>query len=348
MKKEATLLLFLILFLFAAPALQAQNGAVKQTQITNFQLQSSAVIDASGETLSTASYQSNVYWFPVKVPSTVLTGLVANNVYPDPYQGMNNMYIPDASDSFNKEYNLEQYSFLPNNPNPWKKPYWYRTSFNVPSNDNGRHFQLIFKGINYRAAVWVNGKQVADSTDMVGMFAEYSLDVSKEIKAGAENYLAVKIYPLDFPGTPAPEQLKAMGPFFANGGPTGDIGKNVTMLCSVGWDWMPPTRDRNIGIWQPVYLRTSGTVTISRPHLVTTLPALPDTTVADISLKLSLANHGNANKNGKLNVTITPANFTGSAIEFSKDVTLSANSSTKVELNPENEKSLHILSLIHI
>ena len=342
MKREATQFLFLILFLFAAPALQAQNGAVKQKQITNFQLQSSAVINASGETLSTSSYQENVYWFPVKVPSTVLTGLVANNVYPDPYQGMNNMYIPDASDSFNKEYNLEQYSFLPNNPNPWKKPYWYRTSFNVPSNDNGRHFQLIFKGINYRAAVWVNGKQVADSTDMVGMFAEYSLDVSKEIKVGAENYLAVKIYPLDFPGTPAPEQLKAMGPFFANGGPTGDIGKNVTMLCSVGWDWMPPTRDRNMGIWQPVYLRTSGTVTISRPHLVTTLPALPDTTVADISLKLSLANHGNANKNGKLNVTITPESFSGSSIEFSKEIALNANSSTKVELNPENEKSLHI------
>ncbi|GET27064.1 sugar-binding domain-containing protein [Prolixibacter sp. NT017] len=342
MKREAIQFLFLILFLFAAPAVQAQNGAVKQKQITNFQLQSSAVIDASGETLSTPSYQANVYWFPVKVPSTVLTGLVANNVYPDPYQGMNNMRIPDASDSFNKEYNLEQYSFLPNDPNPWKKPYWYRTSFKVPASDNGRHFQLIFKGINYRAAVWVNGQQIADSTDMAGMFAEYSLDVSKEIKAGDKNYLAVKIYPLDFPGEPAPEQLKAMGPFFANGGPTGDIGKNVTMLCSVGWDWMPPTRDRNMGIWQPVYLRTTGAVTISRPHLVTTLPALPDTTVADISLKLNLANHGNSGANGKLNVTITPENFSGSSIEFSKDVTLSGNSSTKVYLNAENETSLHI------
>ncbi len=52
------------------------------------------------------------------VPSTVLTGLVANRVYPDPYSGMNNMLIPDASDAFNKQYNLEQYSHLPNDPNP--------------------------------------------------------------------------------------------------------------------------------------------------------------------------------------------------------------------------------------
>ena len=54
---------------------------------------------------------------------------------------------------------LEQYSYLPNEPNPWKKPYWYRTTFMVPAIDKGKHFQLIFKGINYRAEVWVNGKR---------------------------------------------------------------------------------------------------------------------------------------------------------------------------------------------
>ena len=161
------------------------------------------------------------------------------------------MLIPDASDEFNKKYDLEKFSHLPNDPNPWKKPYWYRTVFNVPAADNGRHFQIIFKGINYRAAVWVNGTQIADSTQMSGMFAEYSLDVSRLVVAGQENVMAVKIYPLDYPGLPAEEQLKALGDFFANGGPTGDIGKNVTMLCSVGWDWMPPVRDRNIGIWAP-------------------------------------------------------------------------------------------------
>ena len=59
-----------------------------------------------------------------------------------------------------------------------KKPYWYRTSFKVPASDLGRHFQLIFKGINYRAAVWLNGKSIADSTQMVGMFAEYSFLMS--------------------------------------------------------------------------------------------------------------------------------------------------------------------------
>ena len=213
----------------------AQNKSIKQEKLVKFELQSSELIDDSGDQLSSADYHSNVYWFPVNVPSTVLTGLVANRVYPDPYSGMNNMLIPDASDEFNKQYNLEQYSHIPNVGNPWKKPYWYRTTFKVPATDQGRHFQLIFKGINYRAAVWVNGKQIADSTQMAGMFAEYSFDISKLVQAGKENGLAVKIYPLDVPGLPDTEQLKAMGDFFLNGGPTGDIGKNVTMLCSVGW-----------------------------------------------------------------------------------------------------------------
>lgn len=323
-------------------SLNAQSPGVKQVKLSSFQLQSSAVISAKGSELSSASYHSPVYWFPVKVPSTVLTGLVANHIYPDPYKGMNNMYIPDASDEFNKQYNLEQYSYLAGEPNPWKKPYWYRTTFTVPAGDKGKTFQLIFKGINYRAAVWVNGKQVADSTQMAGMFAEYSLDVTKQVKAGQTNALAVKIYPLDYPGLPDKEQLDAMGPFYLNGGPTGDIGKNVTMLCSVGWDWIPPVRDRNMGIWQPVYLRTTGGVTIAHPKLVTDLPKLPDTSVAKLSLKLTLDNHAASSSKGKLMVTIKPENFAGKSVQFTQAVSVSGSSSADVSLNADKISQLLI------
>jgi hypothetical protein len=335
--------LFVILVV-SSVSCSSQTGSVKLVKLTGFELQSSVLIPSSGEEISTIEYKSKVYWFPVTVPSTVLTGLVANKVYPDPYSGLNNMLIPDASDEFNKEYNLEQFSHLPNHPNPWNKPYWYRTVFKVPTADNGRHFQLIFKGINYRAAVWINGQQIADSAQMAGMFAEYSLDVSKNIKAGGENVLAVKIFPLDYPGLPSTEQLKALGDFYANGGPTGDIGKNVTMLCSVGWDWMPPVRDRNMGIWLPVYLRTSGGITIADPKLVTLLPNLPDTTVAKLSLNLKLLNHNQADENGKLTVTFTPENFEGKPLQFSKSVSISKNAPAIIDLNGENTKELNIVN----
>ena len=333
--------LFILCLCFSVQA-SAQAGSVKQVKLINFDLQSSALVSSSGEEISTSDYQSKVYWFPVKVPSTVLTGLVENKVYPDPYSGLNNMLIPDASDDFNKKYNLEQFSHLPNDPNPWKKPYWYRTTFEVPVSDMGRHFQLIFKGINYRAAVWVNGQQVADSTQMAGMFAQYSLDISKHIKAGTSNVLAVKIYPLDYPGLPSTEQLEALGDFYPNGGPTGDIGKNVTMLCSVGWDWIPPVRDRNIGIWLPVYLRTSGGVTIADPKLVTSLPNLPDTTMARLSLNVKLFNHYEVDEKGKLSVTVSPENFIGKALQFSKNVAIKKNSSLVVDLNGDNTKELNL------
>ncbi|NSW95687.1 MAG: beta galactosidase jelly roll domain-containing protein, partial [Bacteroidales bacterium] len=341
MKNNCLIVIALLTGLFVSE-LSGQNGAVKQVKLTDFVLQSSSVIKEAGEEISTPDYKSNVYWFPVKVPSTVLTGLVANGIYPDPYAGLNNMLIPDASDEFNKKYNLERFSYLPNDPNPWKKPYWYRTTFMVPASDKGRCFQLIFKGINYRAGVWLNGVQIADSTVMAGMFAQYSLDVSNYINPGIENYLAVKIYPLDYPGLPSTEQLEALGDFYPNGGPTGDIGKNVTMLCSVGWDWVPPVRDRNIGIWLPVYLRTSGKVTIGNVKVVTSFPNEPDTTRAKISLSLSLINHSDANDIGRLVVKISPENFKGKSVQFTKNVAAGKSKPNTIEFNAENTKELNI------
>ncbi|MGE4586847.1 MAG: sugar-binding domain-containing protein [Mangrovibacterium sp.] len=319
-----------------------QELQVRQQELTQFELQYSGLIRGTGEELSDPDYRPAIHWFPVRVPSTVLTGLVANRVYPDPYTGMNNMLIPDASDRFNRKYGLERYSHLPGTDNPWKKPYWYRTVFDVPATEAGSHVQLIFKGINYRAAVWLNGKQLTDSSDMAGMFAQYSLDVSKCIRAGGKNALAVKIYPLDESGYPAPEQLKALGDFYANGGPTGDIGKNVTMLCSAGWDWMPPVRDRNMGIWQPIFLRCTGQLTLSYPHLISHLPLLPDTALSELSISVGLTNHQSFPVRGKLLVDIRPENFVGEPLRFAKEIELAAASTTELCMNPKNSAGLSI------
>lgn len=311
-------------------------------RLKKFKLQSSTIIKQDGATLSTAKYRADHYWFPVTVPSTVLSGLVANDVYPSPYIGLNNMRIPDASDSTNEAYNLGQYSYLPNQKNPWKDPYWYRTHFKLPKNDSGKHIFLHFKGINYRAAVWLNGHPLADSTEMVGMFRQYRFDITDYVHRDSKNYLAVKIYPLDEPGLPAPPQLKALGPFYANGGPTGDIGKNMTMLCAIGWDWMPAVRDREMGLWQPVSISTSGPVTIDEPHIVTTLPDLPDTSRAGLNISMKLANHSSLSQDGKLNLKITPGNFDGQPIRLSFPQKIEANRTKEVTLNYKDISQLTI------
>ncbi len=70
------LIIFCFTGLISRENLCAQNS-VNQIQLSDFSLQSSAVIKEDGTLLSTIQYQSKDYWFPVKVPTTVLTGLVA-------------------------------------------------------------------------------------------------------------------------------------------------------------------------------------------------------------------------------------------------------------------------------
>jgi len=306
---------------------------------TDFTMQASVLVTETGDQLSNPAYQPPTHWFPVKVPTTVLSGLVANRVYPDPYQGMNNMFIPDASDEFNKKYELEKFSHIPGIGNPWKRPYWFRTKFSVPAGSD-KNYQLVFKGINYRAEVWLNGHRVADSTQMAGMFAEHELSVTKWIKPGEYNGLAIKIFPLDFPGLPSTEQLKIFDDFYPNGGPTGDIGKNVTMLCSVGWDWMPPVRDRNMGIWQPVYLRTTGALKINYPRISTQLN-LPDTSAADLTLDLSIENFSGTSATANLKVKLQPENFSGNTLSFSYPVKLNSRI-TKLKLTSQEVNALRI------
>ena len=353
MKKGFSHTVFAICFVALCwPVILTAQSPVRQVRLSRFTLQSSAVVASGGDSLSSVHYSPKNYWFPVTVPCTVLTGLVANKVYPDPYIGMNNMLIPDADDSFNKAWHLEQYSHMPGEPNPWKKPYWYRTTFSVPAADKGRHFQLIFKGINYRAEVWLNGRMLADSARMVGMFEEFDLDASAAIRTGEENALAVKIYPLDYPGLPAAPQVEALDDFGENGGPTGDIGKNVTMLSSIGWDWIPEVHDRNIGIWQPVYLRTTGQVVISKPRIVTDLPNLPDTGLAKLSIDITLTNNSASPRKGSIQVTISPENFTetgaastttaGALIQFTKPATIDASGSKDIHLSAADIAGLTI------
>jgi len=112
--------------------------------IKDFRLQSSAVVEADGQAISSATFAPRD-WYPVQVPSTVLRGLVANGVYPDPYVGMNNMRIPDANDEFNRAFDLTVFSHLPGQANPWSKPWWYRAEFQLPQLPAGTQVWLNFE-----------------------------------------------------------------------------------------------------------------------------------------------------------------------------------------------------------
>ena len=127
----------------------------------------------------------------------MLRALVKAGVYPDPHFDLNDLKIPDVSDDLSKRLDLNKYSHLKGVPNPFKDPYWFRTSFIIPQREKGKKVWLNFDGINYRADVWVNGIQIANSREMAGMFQRFRYNISDAVSQDGDNVLAVKIYQVD-------------------------------------------------------------------------------------------------------------------------------------------------------
>ena len=255
----------------------------------NWRLKSGFLIKDDAKLISSAGYDADG-WYPTSVPTTVLNALVKNGVYPDPRVGLNNFLIPDASDEYNRQNDLAKYSYLPEQRNPWKDPYWYRTEFKAPANGQSKIW-LNFNAINYRAEVWLNGIRIAGPQEMVGAFLRFRYDIMAVIKLNEINCLAVKVYGVDHPGM-ATTQLKVFQACRKSAcDKHNDIHRDVTITdFALGYDNVPEVRDRLMGIWQDVYLECTGPVVITDPFVRTKLP-LPRTDEARLTISAELTNH---------------------------------------------------------
>lgn len=226
-------------------------------------------------------------WYDATVPGTVLTSLVQQGIYPDPYFGLNNLSIPDDL---------------------CRKDWWYRCSFSLPEEAKDRKMtELLFNGINYKADIWLNGNKIGR---IEGAFTRGRFDITDCLKES--NDLYVHIIPPANPGIPHEQSPTAGGGL--NGGSLCLDGP--TFICSEGWDWMPGVRDRNIGIWQDVVLHASDGLTIGDTQVITDLP-LPDVSHADITVRTSVQN----SLDRDMNVTLTGKI---EDVVFSKDVMIRA------------------------
>lgn len=271
---------------------------------SDWKMNSTYLSPEDGETVSLTSYEPQ-NWYPANVPTTVLNVLINEKVYPHPYIGLNNFKIPDACDEYNEKFNLSKYSHFGEEKNPWEDPYWFRKEFQLPDDFKGKNIRLHFDGINYRADVWLNGHQIANQEEMVGMFIRFTYDITPFLVRDQPNVLAVKIHPVDHPGLTQPGiQFKVFGEPRGN---APDIFKDETMKMSGGWDCAPIIRDRNMGIYQDVYLTASDAVRITNPFIITDLP-LPDTTRADVNLSFELSNTSDHEVEGEVEATISLMN----------------------------------------
>lgn len=175
-------------------------------------LQAAAQVEADGAAISSADFHS-AGWIETTVPTTVLAAQMkaqaTQGTDPDPY-------FSDRLDKIDTE--------------PFKAAWWYRTTFELDAVDES--LSLAFDGINYRAAVWLNGELVAGTDAVYGSFKRFDLPIGAQARVGT-NVLAVEVHP------PQP----------------GDF-----TLGFVDWNPVPP--DRNMGLWREVWLRSPGAVSV--------------------------------------------------------------------------------------
>jgi hypothetical protein len=296
-----------------------------------WQLKSSVLVKEGGAAVSSVGYDAKD-WYAISLPCTVLGALVRHKVYPDPRFGINDMQIPDASDEFNEKHGMLKHSYLPDKRNPWKDPYWYRTEFALPEASRGRRVWLTFKGINYRADVWVNDRRVADRNQIVGAFQRYRLDITGQAKPGGKNCLAVLIHGVDHPGVPDTQfEVYGKDRQFRK-----DNLRDCSLFMSIGYDCMPTVRDRVMGLWQGVTIDWTGPVDIQNPFVVTRLP-LPGTTPARLRVSAELVNAAGSGQRGILRGTIEEV-----GVRFEKPVELAPGETKEVVFEPNECEQLVI------
>ena len=256
----------------AAPA---RCGARQDLAGGAWKLRRASLVQADGAALSGPSYDDGA-WMPATVPGTVLASFVNAGAVADPAFA-DNQFL--GSDSY------------------FRSPFWYRDTFDAHL-DSERQF-LHFDGINWKADVYLNGVSLGR---IEGAFREGEFDVTGILKEG-RNDLAVLIHENIHYGAVKEQTAYSSD---QNGGIVG--ADNPTMHATVGWDWIPTVRGRDIGIWDDVYITYKGAVSIADPFVRTVLP-LPDTTSADVYAEVTLVNHSARGVEGSLRGAFGDAGF---------------------------------------
>ena len=297
------------------------HSTVKHHGPQTWSMKLAGEVKEGGEKLSLAGYNDRS-WMPAIVPGTVLQSLVYNKVYPEPYFGVNNQLeqklIPDIT-----EIGRDGYT------------YWFRTDFAVPDSYRGKQIWLRVDGINYRAEIWVNGRLLSTVN---GMFMQDHINVTDYVQPGASNGLAVKVYPVDRPGSTQRKSWGAAGEF-RNGG-DGEIGCNTTMLMSVGWDFtfMDGIRDRNTGIWRGITLYATGQVAMRHPFVRSQL-SHPSYDQADETISVELVNPSTHNRPL---TCLVKGEIVGEGITFEKEVRLIRGEEKEITFTARDFPQLHI------
>jgi exo-1,4-beta-D-glucosaminidase len=295
------LIAFLSLVGLSAPAFAAVDSASTSVPLkSGWTVQSDCKVHGEGAKLSALDAHTEG-WYTATVPATVLAVQVAAGEFKDPFVGTNLRSIPGTSypqgDNFS---NIDMPA-----DSPYHCGWWYRKAFHVAASERGKTFWIRFGGINYRADIWLNGQKIADSTQVQGAYRTYEFDVTKALKPGHENVLAVETF------APTPTDL------------------------GINWvDWNPCPPDKDMGLWGPVTLVTSGPVVVRSPMATSHFLDASLKTV-ELTVRTEVHNTTDHSVKGRLEGT-------AAGVAISQPVTLDAGETRTVTFAPENFSQLQI------
>jgi exo-1,4-beta-D-glucosaminidase len=262
-------------------------------------LESSCKVTAKPDAISLPGFDDSK-WHRALVPGTVVGSLVADKTLPDPNYGKNLDSFPGAfTNNKIQAANLDMPA-----GSPFRCSYWFRTEFAVPEAYDNRAVWLHFLGINYRANIWLNGKQLAERGEIAGAYRTFEFLVEGLLNKSGKNALAVEVFP--------PE-------------------KNDLGLTWVDWNPTPP--DKDTGIWREVFLTSSGDVTLRDPFANSKLDSAYRS--AKLTLSTELRNTTNHPVQAVFHVDLDD-------IHLSQPVALAAKETKIVRFAPEEYPQLKL------
>ncbi len=288
----------------AQPSLQTASALTFPLR-EGWTVQSSAKVTATGEAISGTSFKATYNtndWIQADVPTTVVAAQVKSGLLPDPFYGMNLRQYPGLS--YPVGFNFSNIPMPPDSP--YAVSWWYRKEFTLPNEYTGKTVWLNFRGINYRANIFLNGKQIANSNEVAGAWRTYEFNVTSAVKQGA-NALAVQVW--------APTE-------------------NSLAITFVDWNPAPP--DKNMGLWREVYLTTSGPVALRHSAVLSKVDSSAgDASGAHLTVAALVKNASDHSVKGTLKGKIEN-------VEFAQPVELTAGESKDVVFSPDQYPQLNL------
>ena len=161
-------------------------------------------------------------WIKAKVPGGIHKDLLDAGLISDPYFELNSI------------------------TSEWVNQRWwiYKTEFEIP--DNKKRFFLVFKGIDYKAHIYLNSEKIAEHE---GMNTECRIEITKTALRNSKNDLRVVI-------ENAPDEMAQIG----------YTSKTKTQKARFGYKWDFSTRIINLGLYDSTFIEMTDSARIEEVY----------------------------------------------------------------------------------